>query len=209
MNEHCLTCSSRQETLAGAATTQTWADGSTSRIRKPLSWLVTVVITHLDHWITHFFGTYIYIPAASKGQKQLYYLNFDLVFLETGQFSSKPFKLDKSAKSSILGLMNPNFGLNAWASFSSRQYQHDPVKSYNYQPMYIYAEKHDCHWQGTPILMVDHHFNLIRVHHAVLLTCIRARAGDSFHMGGCVGSLRPSTCWSLSTLKPLGRNMDD
>ena len=113
MNEHCLTCSSRQETLAGAATTQTWADGSTSRIRKPLSWLVTVVITHLDHWITHFFGTYIYIPAASKGQKQLYYLNFDLVFLETGQFSSKPFKLDKSAKSSILGLMNPNFGLNA------------------------------------------------------------------------------------------------
>ena len=63
MNEHCLTCSSRQETLAGAATTQTWADGSTSRIRKPLSWLVTVVITHLDHWITHFFGNlhrYVY-----------------------------------------------------------------------------------------------------------------------------------------------------
>ena len=56
---------------------------------------------------------YIYIPEVSKVQSILYYLNFDLVFLETGQFSSKPFKLDKSAKSSILGLLKPNFGLNA------------------------------------------------------------------------------------------------
>ena len=45
------------------------------------------------------------------------------------------------------------------------------------------------------------------VHHAVLLTCIGARASDSFHMGGCAGRLRPSACWSLSILKSLGRDI--
>lgn len=110
------------------------------------------------------------------------------VFLETGQFYSKPFKLDKPAKSSILGLLNPNFGLNAWASFSPRQWscmiQSKVAIINHYQPMY--AEKKMISLIGYPILMVDHHFNVIRVWwwcSSCSATCIRASdASDSFHM---------------------------
>ena len=52
-------------------------------------------------------------------------MNFNLVFLETVHFSWKPFKLAKSAKSSILGLLSHSFVLNAWFSMWPRKCHHD------------------------------------------------------------------------------------
>ena len=55
----------------------------------------------------------LYLPGVSKVDYYLNYLNFNLVFLETVHFSWKLFKLAKSAKSSILGLLSHSFVLNA------------------------------------------------------------------------------------------------
>ena len=64
-------------------------------------------------------------------------------------------QIDTSANSSILGLLNPNFDLNAWVGVCPRPDQHCPIWNHDQR---ILRWKTSLHWKGK-----HHCFNLIHV----------------------------------------------